>query len=227
LEDAAAAPAPTTVKLSDALVSGCYGLPEEEFSETNRVGEAFVSLKAGDLAVDFEARDLTGQAYRLSTLLAEKPVLLFLGNYTCPIYQGKIPAIETLAKTSSDGSKTYGDKLHFVHSYGVEAHPKSPDPNPNKGRVWEGPYSSLHQPHTYEERVANAKQLELDPESQLLLIDDLAPGALNNPVWCTYGPAPNAAFLIAQDGIIYAAHDWLDVPSMQGSIDALLEAKGQ
>jgi len=57
---------------------------------------------------------------------------------------------------------------------------------------------------------------------QLLLVDDLSPGELSNPVWCTYGPAANSAFLISQDGIIDTAQAWLDVQDMRIAIDALL-----
>ena len=57
---------------------------------------------------------------------------------------------------------------------------------------------------------------------QLLLIDDLAPHGANNPVWCTYGPAPNAAYLIASDGEILAAHKWLDPVTMAASIRTLV-----
>ncbi len=113
-----------------------------------------------------------------------------------------MPALATLAATSYK-SKTYADHVQFVYVYTVEAHPKSPDPSPYNGKVWEAKYSSLSNPLTYAGRVANAKVHEANiKHKHLLLVDDLTPGKYNNPVWCTYGTCPNCSFLIRQDGVL-------------------------
>jgi hypothetical protein len=39
-------------------------------------------LKGGDLAVEFTLRDVYGNAYTLSEMLQEKPVVLIFGSYT-------------------------------------------------------------------------------------------------------------------------------------------------
>ena len=81
----------------------------------------------------------------------------------------------------------------------------------------------MPQPHTYEERVERAKVMEKSLEnSQLLLVDSLTPEPMNNPVWCTYGPAPNAAFLIEQAGTILVSQQWADIDQMKSSIDNML-----
>lgn len=113
-----------------------------------------------------------------------------------------MPALNSLATKSYKG-QTYADHVHFLHVYIVEPHPRSPDPSPYSGQVWEAKYSTLRNPKTYSGRVANARLLQPSLKGkQLLVVDDLTPGALNNPVWCTYGTCPNCSFLIRQDGIL-------------------------
>ena len=102
-----------------------------------------------------------------------------------------MPALNPLATKKYDENTTYDELVRFVHLFVVEPHPESPDPSPYTGVVWEMSYSTKGQAFTYDERVATAQ--EIDPllkGNQLLLVDDLVPGALNNPVWCTYKSLP-------------------------------------
>lgn len=109
--------------------------------------------------------------------------------------------------TKAYGGKTYGDFVHFVHVYTVEAHPMTPDPSPYSGKVWELAYSELGNPLRYEGRVENAKRMKPGlAGTQLLLVDDLTPRSRNNPVWCTYGTCPNCTFLIRQDGTFHKVY---------------------
>jgi len=135
-----------------------------------------------------------------------------------------VPSLNELAAKPYNGNGTYADVVHFVHIYIIEPHPQGPDLSPYSGRVWEAQYSTVGQPETLYERIAVAQQTEILLEgNQLLLIDDLTPGRLNNPVWCTYGTAPNSAFLIRQDGIIDTAQSWLDTAEMEKAINNLLK----
>ncbi len=134
-----------------------------------------------------------------------------------------MPELNALVAKSYDQINTYGDRVHFVHIYVIEPHPKSPDPSPYNGRVSATQYSTKSQPKTYQQRVANATDMvPLLEGNQLLLVDDLVPGSLTNPLWCTYGPAPNCAFLIRQDGILDTVQKWVDVDEMETAINALL-----
>lgn len=138
-----------------------------------------------------------------------------------------MPSLNALAVESYDAENSYADLVHFVHIFVIEPHPSHPDPSPYSGRVWEAQYSTIQQPLTYAERQAVALQFEERLEGdQLLLIDDMVPQALNNPVWCTYGPAPNSAYLIRQDGILDTVQTWLDVDDMRSAIDRLLGTGG-
>jgi hypothetical protein len=56
-----------------------------------------------------------------------------------------------------------------------------------------------------------------------LLVDEI-----DNPVWCTYGPAPNIAYLIATDGRIIAKQSWYAPKLMEQTIiNYLEEPKGE
>jgi len=128
-----------------------------------------------------------------------------------------------MASGSYDPTSTYADKVHFLHIYVVEAHPESPDPSPYNGNVWEAAYSDVGQAYTYDHRVANAQAMSSDVDSsQTVLIDDLDNDGHTNPVWCTYGPCPNCAYLIGQDGIIEASQTWFNANDMQRDIDDVL-----
>ena len=53
-----------------------------------------------------------------------------------------------------------------------------------------------------------------------VLIDEI-----DNPVWCTYGPAPNIAYLIDRDGIIVEKQGWYQPDLMETVIDKYLDSK--
>ncbi len=134
-----------------------------------------------------------------------------------------MPSLNALATELYDDEETYADRVHFVHVLVIEPHPLGPDPSPYGGRVWEAQFSTIRQPTSFEERLAVAVQLEeLIEGDQLILIDDMVPQALNNPLWCSYGPAPNSAYLIRQDGILDTVQTWLDVDEMRDAIDRVL-----
>ena len=134
-----------------------------------------------------------------------------------------MPDLNQLATKQYDENTTYDELVHFVHVFVVEPHPVSPDPSPYTGAVWEMNYSTKGQAFTYDERVATAR--EIDPlleGTQLLLVDDLVPGALNNPAWCTYGPCPNCAYLIDQNATINTTQRWFNAGDMELAINGVI-----
>ena len=55
-----------------------------------------------------------------------------------------------------------------------------------------------------------------------VMVDDLQPLlAQSNTVWCSYGPAPNSAWLIAQDGKVKLSQLWFDGPTMDDAMAAM------
>jgi hypothetical protein len=122
-----------------------------------------------------------------------------------------------------DARSTFGERVHIVHVYVIEAHPKAPDVGPFSGLVSEARYSTIRQPRTYAEREAAAREMEaLLTGQQRMLVDDLG-GNATNPFWCTYGTCANCAFLIRRDGAIDSVQLWLDVAAVERSMETLLE----
>jgi hypothetical protein len=201
-------------QLDTTLVTTCHGFPDERPTRANHA-EVGLRLQQGDRAVDFTLSDVDGTEHTLSALLATKPVLLVQGSWTCPRFQERRPGLETL-------QDKYGDDVHVVIVYNIEAHPPDGVPTPYHGKPRPREYSDKQQPKTLKERIDNARPVA-EASDALVLVDDLGPGR-NNPVWCTYGTCASCSWLIDQQGNIVASHDWHDNESMDRSIAALLEA---
>jgi hypothetical protein len=130
-----------------------------------------------------------------------------------------VPGLNALAQAAFDESRTFADVVHFVHVYTIEAHPMAPEPSPYSGAVWEMDFSTIDQAKTYEHRVEHARIMKKSLQgNQLQLVDALDTGGLVNPVWCTYGPSPNAVYLIGKDGTIAYAAAWTSAASVERAI---------
>ena len=161
-------------------------------------------LQIGDTAADFTLYDLNGEPFHLKDMLESGlPVVLVGGNYTCPVFRNKIPALNNLVDM-------YGDSVFFAVIYGLEAHPDV-DISPYFGYVNTGAQNIsagilYRQPTTYGERLEVA-------EDMLGEINIEAPIYFDGPCnewWAHYGPAPNNAYLIGTDGIVHAKHGWFN-----------------
>ncbi len=103
--------------------------------------------------------------------------------------------------------------------YVIESHP-SGSASPYSGDEWTVANSTdsagnpVAQPGSYEERVALARETAADEDLTVPLLVD----GMDNAVWCTYGPAPNIAYLISQDGTIITRQDWYYPPAMESAI---------
>jgi hypothetical protein len=105
----------------------------------------------------------------------------------------------------------YGDRVKFVIVYVIEPHPHG-QICPYTGNFWlnypanndiyEQP---LYQPVHYEWRIDQAKKMK-----DALLSKDIPVivDRMDNPVWCTYGPAPNIAYFINTDGTVIEKLGW-------------------
>ncbi len=160
-------------------------------------------LQAGDTAADFTLYDQNGNPFNLGNALAAgKPVLLVAGNYTCPVFRDRIPTINAV-------HSTYASQVTTVVIYGVEAHPTDTSPyfgypNLTQDNISDGIY--FPQPLTYGDRkLMVAETYANTPLQAPTYIDGLC-----NNWWLYYGPAPNNAYLIDTNGIVFSKHDWFD-----------------
>jgi hypothetical protein len=49
---------------------------------------------------------------------------------------------------------------------------------------------------------------------------------MDNPVWCTYGPAPNIAYLVGTEGRIIIKQPWYDPKEMEKALIDYLKLGG-
>ncbi len=159
-------------------------------------------IQDGDTAADFTLYDLNGDSVNLKDELSNGvPVLLVAGSYTCPVFRGKIPVINQVVQN-------YASAVKVIVIYEVEAHPDI-DISPYFGVV-NTTNTNIQagilypQPKTYGERKAVCQDL-LD---SLPINADVVIDGLCNEFWSSYGPAPNNAYLIDTNGIVYSKHGW-------------------
>ncbi len=100
-------------------------------------------------------------------------------------------------------------------------------PGPYSDEEGTGPFSTdkdgnpVSQPLTYEERVELARKTVAEEAiSVQVLVDEI-----DNPVWCTYGPAPNIAYLIGLEGKIIDKEFWYDPEKMETAIQTYLNSQ--
>ena len=171
----------------------------------------------GDTVADFTLYKPNGDSVNLATELQGSPVLLVTGNYTCPVFRGKINDINTMASI-------YGSSLKIFVVYVVEAHPVI-DVSPYSGTVWvpSANYSEgvlFEQPDTYGERKIIIDSLLANYTINVPVLID---GPCNN-WWLNYGPSPNNAYLINTNGVVVDKNAWYNrqPDNMFCTIDSLL-----
>lgn len=182
-------------------------------------------LKVGDTIPQFQFYTLNGTPIdALTQLQTGKPLLLIAGSITCPVYRGKISAINSLIST-------YGNKINTLIVYVTEAHPNTPDVSPYSCNVWTHSQNISEgvlylQAKTYGQRKAAATDMMNNVCSCMPVIN--APVVMDGPCneyWKTFGEAPNNAYLINPvNGTVYCKHGWFNkAPSnMADCIDSLL-----
>jgi len=178
-----------------------------------------VGPSVGDTIPHFKLYDVNGDSMDIAELLGQGlPVLLVGGNLTCPVFRNMIPVI-------NDVMLQYAAEIEVAIIYGLEAHP-DPDtsiyfcaPNPGNANISQGVL--FPQPTTYLER----KNL-VDTLNSYIGVDP--PIYLDGPcnAWLDYfGPAPNNAYLIDTNGVIFAKHGWFHkqpAHNIYDDIDSLL-----
>ncbi len=166
----------------------------------------------GDQVPEIEVYDLNGTSVRLSSLWADKPVLLVTGSLSCPPSRKSLPSTALLLDE-------YRDRLNVAVLYVIDAHPKG-DPSPyygeervKKRNVKEG--ISIRQPRSQEERISRAAELKkLLGSSAPILVDNM-----ENIGWENIGKRPNSATLISKGGTVLAQKKWFDDESIRRMIE--------
>lgn len=177
------------------------------------------AIARGEIINDFTLYDLNGSAINLRAELEdEKPILLMSGSFTCPIFRRSSKDLEMLLSE-------FESDLKALIIYTTEAHPDV-DPSPYKGEEWEAQANInqgffYRQPTTYGERKAMVEVM-MEEERMSIPCPVLIDGPCNE-WWTSFGEAPNRAYLVRPNGMVYVSHGWFDYETMRESILSLMD----
>jgi hypothetical protein len=169
-------------------------------------GNPWTPVNAGDTMADFTLWDINGNSVTLSNVLnSGKRALIVSGSYTCPIFRNHMTDLNAV-------SAQFGSQIECFVVYTVEAHPTG-SPMPQSGNINPSnpPYS---QPTTYGERKAIVQDLlngvNGPPVGNYIPVPVSVPIYIDGPCneWWQYYDAPNNAYLIDTNGVLFAYHDW-------------------
>lgn len=137
----------------------------------------------GERAPDFSAETLDGRRVRLSDYRG-RPVVLETGSYSCPMYVGKIGAMNELARRHPEAA--------FLVLYVREAHP-----------------GAGVRPHRcIEDKRALARRAsEEDSEGREILVDDL-----DGTAHLAYGGMPEMVYVLDGEGDVVLRGEWNEPP---------------
>lgn len=166
---------------------------------------------AGDTVPDFTLYDTASQVHQLENILSDgKPVFLASVSLTCPASRRSMQLVLPGLVAA------YGNQVNFVLAYTIEAHPVGPDFSPYSDTVNTG-FENLQdsvlfaQPVNYYQRKRMARRFSnLFAPAATLVID--GPG---NEFWSAFGPAPNNAYLLTAEGVVYRKYGWMSHSKIQ------------
>ena len=146
----------------------------------------------GDLAPDFDLETTDGRRVRLAELRGRAVVVEF-GSYTCPIFCGRIDAMDALTRDFPDAT--------FLTIYVREAHPGE--------KI--GPHADMSEKRQLAARMRDEERL-----ARALLVDDVA-----GTVHRTYGGGWDPVFVIDASGRVVLRRLWNDPQAVRGALESL------
>lgn len=171
----------------------------------------------GEPAPNFTLRDLDGRPVELAELIGERPIVLQLGSHTCPVYRYRRFWMRDL-------HEEFGDRVHFLIVYTVEAHPVG-SKSPYTDEEWDTWWNRLtgvrvRQPADEESRreQASFSRERLKLGGATMVVDEM-----DDPVWRAYGGASSPAFVIDREGRVVARQVWLEPEKIRQALVRLLD----
>lgn len=153
----------------------------------------FRGPKPGTRAPDFEVSKSDGGTKQLLGFETQF-LVLEMGSLTCPLFQGRRPAMERLRQSQPD--------VTCVVLYVREAHPGA----------------SIGAHRSMDDKQSCAKRLaEAEGEARQILIDNIE-GQVHN----AYGGYPNSVFIINRNGCVVYASDWNDPKATKRALTKLI-----
>ncbi len=148
--------------------------------------------RPGDPLPEFDLATTEGARISKKEILAERPLMLVFGSYTCPMTASSIPSLKRL-------HAEFGDRVAMVMLNVREAHPGKHYP----------------QPETIEKKTEHARVLREHYEMPWTVAVDDVDGTLHRAI----DTKPNAAYVIDRDGTIAFRSIWArDERSLRGAL---------
>jgi len=144
---------------------------------------------------DFSVYDLNGSRISISSLWADKPLVLEFGSVSCPIFQGNGPSMEEIYQKYDAGT---AEKARVGLLYVREAHPG----------WFRSPHDDISQ------KLTNANLLREKGLTRTIWIDSVD-GSLHQLL----GPEPNSVYVIDTNGTVAYKSVW-NAPS---EVDKVLD----
>lgn len=162
--------------------------------------------------------DTSGQSVELAALLDGRPVVLWMGSHSCPVYRYRRHSL-------GDLWQKYAGQVRFVLVYTREAHPvDAPSPH-GDGEIWDPWLNRLTrvrvtEPADLAARLAQARHSHTVLELPIELYID-PPG---DPVWTRWGRASTPAFVLDGSGRVVLRQPWIEPRELDRVLDELLKA---
>jgi hypothetical protein len=166
-------------------------------------------------APDFELVDIDGKQVTLRDLVGEKPVVVQLGSYSCPVFRYRRYDVQEL-------QREFAGRVEFVVVYTQEAHPVD-SINPYVDRIWNPLINELAGVNVPEHKSAEQRRAQASATFDRVNLDSrFLVDSMDNAVWQQYGAAPSAAYVIDLQGNIYLRQPWVDPKEIRKALIEIL-----
>ena len=166
-------------------------------------------------APGFELTDLDGNTVRLADLVGDRPLVVQLGSYSCPVFRYRRFDMQAL-------QRDYAARVDFVVVYTQEAHPVDAI-NPYEDRVWNPLINKVAGVNLAEHQSLEDRRLQASAAYDAMQLNSrfLIDG-MDNAVWRQYGAAPSAAYVVDVHGIIRLRQPWVYPREIRTVLEELL-----
>ena len=166
-------------------------------------------------APDFELVDIDGDKVALHDLVGEKPIVVQLGSYSCPVFRYRRFDMQEL-------QREFAGRVGFVVVYTQEAHPVD-SINPYADRVWNPWINKIARVNVPEHKSARQRRAQASATFDIVGLDSrfLVDG-MDNAVWRQYGAAPSAAYVLDLQGKIYLRQPWVYPKEIRKALNEIL-----
>lgn len=166
-------------------------------------------------APDFELTDIDGNDVALHDLVGDKPVVVQLGSYSCPVFRYRRFDMQEL-------QREFLGRVDFVVVYTQEAHPVD-SINPYVDRIWNPVINKVVGVNLPEHKSAEQRRTQASATYDLVELDSLfLVDGMDNAVWRQYGAAPSAAYVVDLQGNIYLRQPWVYPKEIRKALNEIL-----